>query len=683
MSTEKNGNILTFTKNHVKFHFDAGSGKPVALENGKMTVENFDFSVEVGCDGAMKPGKISFYCLDGLRTWELPRIAPSGRTPDKIVFHGIKTDDDAIKAEYNVDDLRISINYAIESDGLVITADITNLSQKRKIINGVAFVFTGRDVDENTSFDFPCNVPSDVFKLSEMGALSPVETGLVNPAIHILSKDKHLNLIFLDGEEKWGTGVYKEKDGSLTCVNTAGVESYLNPGETLSCGKYFIQPVGRENPYLSIRELYKSYGWNPPKDGITDGVLYSCHPSGTMDKKFPLKRTMFEYAGELEAIRELGVDYIWVLPLFEHKDRDVYSPADQAVIDERYGGDEAVKYYCDKAKKLGMSVMFDYVPHGPVIDDPLGIEHREWASVNRAGEPVIEWGCLSFDMANPVYQKYTKELVKDHIRRFGLGGARIDCSMGGLPNWNPCQGNRPSNSNLKGGVAISRAIREAFTEMGVKPFVTPENFNPVPFYFPYTDAFYDMPLYRVLFELEEEKLSPEKFVYRLTRWLVAELQSTPEGFIKQRFLGNHDTVSWVFSKARAAKAYGTEKAKALWVMMGTIDGIPMIYQGDEDPALIRDKGPSLREFFKELFGARKAYLGNRYDIAYEFTGTSVMAFKRKFDGKVREVLINFSPDGQEYKTGFTVKEVLYGNCRMNADRINLDGYGYAILDITE
>jgi hypothetical protein len=683
MSLLKEGNIITLSDSGLRFHFDAGNGSPISIEKAGMSIEHFDFTVEAGCNGIMQPGKLKFYCLDGLNTWELPRIIPSDESPCKYSFKGCRTEKEAIIAEYTVGDLHIAIIYKIEFGNLVIDTELSNGSDDRKIINGIAFVFSAKDVDENTSFDFPCNIPAGDLKLSEMQTLMPIETGLINPAIHIFNQGKNFNLIFLDSEEKWGTGVYKDKNGALTCVNSAGVESYLDSGEKLHCGKYIIQPVGESNPYLAIRALYKNYGWNPPSDGIKDGVLYSCHPSGTMDKNFPLKRTMYEYAEELEALKDLGIDHIWVLPLFEHRDRGVYHPADQAVIDERYGGDEAVKYYCDKARKLGMTVMFDYVPHGPHMDDPLGIAHREWASTDRNGEPVIEWDCLSFDMANPVYQQDTKDLVKDHIRRFGLGGARIDCSMGGLPNWSPYPGNRPSNSNLKGGVAISRSIREAFTEMGIKPFVTPENFNPLPFYFAYTDAFYDMPLYRVLFELEEAKLCPADFVHRLTKWLRAELESTPEGYNKQRFLGNHDTVSWVFSKARAAKSYGEEKAKALWVMISTIDGIPMIYQGDEDPSLIGDEGPSLREFFTELFKARKDYLGNRYDMEYELTGTPVMAYRRKSEDKIRQVLINFSPESQIYRADFKVKDTLFGSCGIKQNEIVLKGYGWAMLDITE
>jgi glycosidase len=294
---------------------------------------------------------------------------------------------------------------------------------------------------------------------------------------------------------------------------------------------------------------------------------------------------------------------------------------------------------------------------------------------------VIEWNCVSFDMANPLYREYHKELVKDHVRRFGIDGSRIDCAMGGLTNWNPYGNNRPSNSNLKGGVEMSGAIRQAFVETGKTPIVTPENFNPVPMYYKYTDIFYDMPLYRALCELDDSHLTPEAFAYELTRWLNAEMLTTPKGYSKMRFLGNHDTVSWVFQKARAPKIYGEAKAKALWALISFIDGMPMLYQGDEDPKICRGDGPELREFFRELFNARKTYLGNSYDMEYEFTGTPVMAFTRRNSDLTRKILVNFSEEKVEYVISEKIKNVLHGNCSIAGEKVCLQGFGYVILDI--
>lgn len=61
--------VVTLSKGDLKFCFNSDTGYPIKLENSKMSIDNFDFSVEAGCDGVMKPGKLKFHCLDGLRTW--------------------------------------------------------------------------------------------------------------------------------------------------------------------------------------------------------------------------------------------------------------------------------------------------------------------------------------------------------------------------------------------------------------------------------------------------------------------------------------------------------------------------------------------------------------------------------------------------------------------------------------
>jgi len=675
---------VDFVKNGFSCTFDKKTGKLIKVSYNGMEISMDGLMIDVGCNGYYKNGFLIYQSFEDFNTWELPRIDLAGAETTAWEFLGFTESDDSIIARVRVDTLEIDTIYSFDDNNLKVSTQITNTGDKDALFNGVAFIVKGVKVDQDSEFDFPASVPHDVFHLSKLKQYSVVETGLVSPVVHTRTGDEHLNLIFLNPDEKWATGVYKDEDENLNYVFIAAVESTLVPHETLECGDLFIQPVGQGDYFKPIRDLYAQNGWVPPRDGITDGPLYSCHPYGTMDIDFSSPKTLIQYAEELKTLHEMGIQHIWLLPIFDHAmERGVYAPYDQSVIAPRYGGDEGVKYFVEEAHKLGMNVLFDYVPHGPYPDDPLAIEHRDWCSKRRDGSLQIEWNCVSFDMANPEYQEYTKNLVKDHIRRFNIDGARIDCAMGGLSNWEPYEGNRPSNSNLKGGVSISKAIRDAFVEMGKRPLITPENFNPVPFYFPYTDAFYDMPLYRVFVELEDARLSEKEYAAELVRWLNAELLSTPKGLLKLRFLGNHDTVTWVWQKARPVKVYGVEKAKALWALITFIDGIPMIYQGDEDPTIYRGTGPDLKEFFKGIFTARKEWLGNDYDIEYIFTDSPIVAFRRFKGDQTRLVLINLSKDKQRYEIDMKGKEIVFGEGKADGNGIVLEGYKYVIINCKE
>ena len=356
----------------------------------------------------------------------------------------------------------------------------------------------------------------------------------------------------------------------------------------------------------------------------------------------------------------MGIDHVWLLPVFEHDAGGVYHSTDQAVIDPRYGGEEGCKYFCDKAHELGMTVLFDYVPHGPAPEFPIAKDNPEWPSKRRDGSLQDEWECVSMDYNHPGYQEYTAELVHDHVGRFGVDGARIDCAMGGLSNWRPYGDNRPSGNSVLAGVHITEAVREGFLRGGKPSFILPENFNLIPNYYHCTDLFYGMNLYRAFVELESLlKTDPSEYVLKLTDFLERESWITPENYHKMRFLGNHDTVSWVWQSKRAAEAYGDEPAKALFALISFIDGMPMIYQGDEDLTICGKSGENLTEYFTRLFSDRKKYLPKGSNVtAYLHSAGPVMAFIRKHlsnqdapyacEGSEDVlVLINFSDKEQE------------------------------------
>lgn len=628
--------------------FSNTNGKLLSVKKGTASFACDGLDFDLGIDEKMLNGLVEHDPLDDKRTWELPITMPTGKRSDDEGFTGWSCDRNRATARYEKDGFFAALTWEWHLKTLAVSLTAHNISKKTVDVTGALFALRlpiPAGCKELES-EFPGNIPHNLFDVRKLKELEVVQTGLVNAVTHHRFDDNNLNVVFLDEEEKWGTSIYRTADNMLTNIYYPAVEIRLAPGQGFSVGTLRIQPVGSDNPWLAVRNLYNDLGYKVPDNGIREGVLYSCHPHGTMDSGFQDRFTMREYAEELPRLREIGIDHVWLLPIFDHGDRGVYHPTDQAVIDPKYGTDEDVRYYSDKAHELDMTVLYDYVPHGPEPSDPLAKEHDDWCSRRRDQSLQNEWNCVSFDMTNQRYLDYHFDLVADHIRRFDIDGSRIDCAMGGLSNWRPYPGRRPSSANLRGGVNISQIIRDAFIHMKKKPLILPENFNPLPQYYPATDLFYDMPLYRALSEMIEYDLEPAEYVQTVTRWLERENWMTPERLLKLRFLGNHDTVSWVITKARATRTYGEDKAKALWTLLSFIDGIPMLYQGDEDPKICHQEDlPVLKDFFRELFAARGKYLTNDFSTRYLHTGTSVMAFVRNMEDKQRLVLVNFS--GQE------------------------------------
>lgn len=638
--------------------------------------------IDVGVNGAYAAGGFRFQPFLDFNTWSLPEIRPlaGGNTVQGPVE---KSEADGVLAfTHRCGPLEISRLWREDCGALRLDTRIKNTGAEKLWLNGIAFALAL--AGGGFRFDFPGNVPYGVYEADALSENEPVETGLVTAVTHFENEDGGLNVIFVDPDEKWGTGVYRSgKDTVWTAI--AGAELYLEPGESCQCGSLYLQLLAHGDRFAPIQRFYWEKGWRVPTDGVKDTVVYSGHPLGPWDANFPFRNTMRQYDAYTRQITQMGFDTIWLLPLFDHTEaadpeRNVYTPTDQGPIDPRYGTDEDVRAYVEHARALGARVIFDYVPHGPRPQDPMGKQYLDvWASKRQDGSAQEEWTCLSFDMANPTYLAYIKDLVKDHIDRFAIGGTRIDCAMGGLSNWTPYPGNRPSNSNMKGGVAMSSAMREAFVEKGVTPFVTPENFHPIPLYAGCTDAYYDMALYRTLFDLNKAGLPRAQYVFELTRWLENQSRSMPQGMNKLRFLGNHDTVSWVWDAKRATAIYGPERAKAMWVLISLIDGCPMIYQGDEDPAIyLNDTEPVLIDFFTGLFAAKKRYTSQEYDTRYEYTGSALFAFRRVGPGGERLVLINLGEEPEAFRLDGPA-QLLYGSAEFNDGRAVLKPNEYCML----
>ncbi|MBQ6077427.1 MAG: hypothetical protein IJK88_04890 [Clostridia bacterium] len=636
--------------------FDEASGQPVSIKRGALSIPLSSFAFDFGCDERMANGLLEYESMLDFRTWVLPSIKPTGKPFERVPV-SVTHDEKTVIVTYRCASVLVTVTYTLLETNLKVDLKLSNAGESVRYLNACAFLLTLPTV--NLSFDFPANAPIGHFRADALENRKPVETGLISFAARAALRDGDLDLVFIDEIEKWGCGVYRDGENTVF-VYDAGLEADLKPYETLSVGSLFLLPVEQgKNPYLAVRDLVSSLGFDPATGGITDGVMYSCHPSGTMDAHFPLKDDLFQYAEYLPKLRAMGIDHVWLLPVFAHDEHGVYHSTDQSVIDPRYGGEEGCVYYCKQAHDLGMTILFDYVPHGPAPDFPIAKEHPDWPSKRRDGTLQDEWECVSMDYNHPGYREYTAALVQDHVERFGVDGARIDCAMGGLSNWRPYADNRPSGNSVLAGVHITEAIREGFLRGGKRSFILPENFNPLPNYYHCTDLFYSMNLYRAFVELQDLlHSSPAVFVEGLTDYLEREAWLTPENYHKMRFLGNHDTVSWVWQAKRAVDCYGTDGAKALFAMISLIDGVPMLYQGDEDPTICGGNGENLTAFFTELFHARKRFLPRGSNVTeYLHTATPVMAFKRVYrdvpkdnyqtegDGDVW-VLINFSDAAQ-------------------------------------
>lgn len=680
------GKPIEITKNGITCTVNSATGLLTQVKSDFQTINMDGIMVDVGYKNDFVFKQLGYTSLENKATWELPILWPKLKPDQAYKVSDIVETVNGFTIELTINTLTVAYHYEMLDHVLKLSVVLSSTETENQLINGVGFVVKGlQDLSKDkATVEFPGSTPQGKIPLAGYGNYKAVATDYAAPIIQYNQDDTYINLLFVNEQEKWTSGSYSDFYEKPCAVFLSAVEGYLKAGEEMVVGNMYIQLLDKEkDPYLAVQDFWTSLGYHVPEKGYNDGPVYSGHPYGTMDTGYFNKFTLQEYADQLDKIADMGFKNVWLLPIFHHTGDNVYEPIDQGVIDGRYGGEEGAITFINKAHELGLRVLFDLVPHGPRPVYNFAKEHDDWISKRKDGENQIEWECVSFDYNNPGYYNYTVDLIANYANNFGLDGARIDCSMGGLSNWSPVAGLRPSSSGLAAGIHITKAVREGFKKGNVNPILLPENFHPIPSFARYTDVFYDMPLYRAMHNLNHYSTSETYYVQTLEQWLEAERKTSVKGQVKLRFLGNHDTVTWTFDAERAQTLYGVDKAKALWSILSFIDGVPYIYQGDEDPATYHLGGENLEQFFTELLTAREDYLPAEYDISYIYSDTPVFAFTRTSadSSDTKLVLINVSKDINIFDMGEGTNQVLYegGTYRVDANQITLEPYTAVII----
>jgi hypothetical protein len=117
-----------------------------------------------------------------------------------------------------------------------------------------------------------------------------------------------------------------------------------------------------------------------------------------------------------------------------------------------------------------------------------------------------------------------------------------------------------------------------------------------------------------------------------------------------RWISNHDTVAWTFQKQRPIRVYGVEQMRALLAVCAFIEGVPMLYQGDEDPAIYGGRGASSVEFLSRVYGLRKrlpALRQGKADYAAARATGGVFACLRETPNQQALVLVSLNPRAVE------------------------------------
>jgi glycosidase len=272
-----------------------------------------------------------------------------------------------------------------------------------------------------------------------------------------------------------------------------------------------------------------------------------------------------------------------------------YAVRDYYGINPEYGATNDLKRLVKEAHAREQRVIIDLVANHTAWDNVL-MQQPEFYKQEKNGQiipPVAEWTDVAgLNYGNPKLRAYMIGMLKYWVQEFDLDGFR--CDVAGMVPTDFWEQARTELEKFK--PEILMLAEASKPELLVKAF----------------DFDYAWPLHATLNKvmLEGAPASDLKRSWDQTR------EQFPQGALHLRISDNHD-------EARAVARFGIRGALATQVLMLTMDGVPLFYNGMEvgdatesgDPALFEKmpvfwkpkERPPLRGIYRGLIKLRRTY----------------------------------------------------------------------------
>ena len=368
--------------------------------------------------------------------------------------------------------------------------------------------------------------------------------------------------------------------------------------------------------------------------------------------------TLRAAAARLEFLRDLGVDAVWLMPIYPIGEKNrkgtlgsYYSIRDYCAVNPELGTMDDFDDFVAEAHRLGMKVLMDWVANHTSRDARwIAGKPASWYERDASGEPAVPWDwtdTAKLDYANRDVWEAQAAAMEFWIARHAVDGFRCDMAMlVPIGFWQ---------------YAAARLRR-------VKPdlFLLAEAEQRNLFDDGVFDACYGWEMHHLLNDVAQQRVR----VTALRDWLRADRGRYPRSAMRLAFTSNHDENSWNGSEfARMGAARGI-MAAFTFVVPG---GLPLIYTGqevgydhsfaffDRDPIPAESyRANAYTEFYRRLTELRHANpalaAGGRGGDMVELSNNAedcLMTFVREVPGNQVVAVMNLSPYAIEtdYYTG--------------------------------
>jgi alpha-glucosidase len=350
-------------------------------------------------------------------------------------------------------------------------------------------------------------------------------------------------------------------------------------------------------------------------------AIYQIYPRSFQDSNSDGTGDIRGIISRLEHFTELGVDTLWLSPVFPSPMADFgYDIADYTNIDPLFGTIHDFDELLTRCHSSGLRVLLDLVPNHTSDRHPWFVESRSsatslkrdwyiWRDPAPGGEPPNNWisqfGGSGWEHDDRSGQYYYHSFLKEQpdlnwhnlkvrdaiyeVMRFwlsrGVDGFRADAIWYLLkdpgfrdnpPNPNYHEGEPPHHALIPLHTADLPGIHEVINEMRRVVDEFSERVLLGEIYLPIERimAYYGRDLDGTHFPFNFSLLETE-WAARTIAHLIQEYEGAlPSGAWPNWVLGNHD-------RPRIATRVGSEQAKVAAMLLLTLRGTPTIYYGDE------------------------------------------------------------------------------------------------------
>ena len=279
-------------------------------------------------------------------------------------------------------------------------------------------------------------------------------------------------------------------------------------------------------------------------------------------RQFSKDGTFTQVTKQLPRLKSMGVDIVWLMPIHPIgvKNRkgslgSYYAVQDYKAVNREFGDLNDFKTLVNKAHELGMYVIIDWVANHSSPDN-VWIEegHLDWYTLDSTGnvQPTIGtdwWDVADLNYDNPAMRSEMIKSMKYWLTEANIDGFRCD-----VAGWVPMDFWMEARAELQ----------------AVKPIFMLAEAEEVPLH----DAFemtYGWNFHHIMNDVAKGKKDATAIVDYV------KTNKYPSTAFRMNFTSNHDENSW----------NGTEMERmgdarfALAVLASTIEGMPLVYNGQE------------------------------------------------------------------------------------------------------